>query len=147
MYSYRNDCLPIIKSQSVTVEGGSLLITVPTLHLLNGKGWRLVICQAIPDSAATLPVQIVVNGPGTTLPLLTNLGNTMRGDMLRPRKVYKMYYGWDAPHMIILSCNLCESTYIPTTAATPSPSPAAAEVSAVVNESTTNSNSKKGKEQ
>lgn len=125
MYVYKNNCncLPIVKSQSVEVVGSALQITLPAgMTLLNGKQWRLVICQNIPNGGNLLPVQFVING--TTYPVYCRLANLLRGDMIRSRKSYIISYGWDVPHFIVLSCNLCESAFVPTTATTPTPTPA-----------------------
>lgn len=120
MYVYKNNCncLPIVKSQSVAIsdDGSALLITLPSqMTLLNGKAWKLVICQNLPDTVAsrTLPVLFVVNG--ITYGSLCYLGNTLRKDMLSSRKCYVLQYAWDTPHFIITSKNLKESVYIPTT--------------------------------
>lgn len=113
MYVYENCCVPTIKSSAVAIKGTTLQITVPNLTLLNGKAWNLIICQNIPEGADTLEVELLI---GTTAyPVLTNLGNSLRGDMLRTRKRYTIAYGWDEPHFIVLSHNLCESVFIPTT--------------------------------
>lgn len=91
MYVYENHCVPTIKSTSVAIVGGALQITIPNVSKLNGKRWNLIICQAIPSNAGTLPVQIISNG--LNYPILSNLGNTLRADMIRPRKRYTIAYG------------------------------------------------------
>lgn len=126
MSGFRNNtcendcCIPTVKSQAVAVVGSALQITLPdNLTTRNCKEWKLLICQCIPDSADTLAVQFVVNG--TAYPVLSRIGNTLRGDMIRSRTCYRIAYGWDSPHFIILSCNLCCTSFIPASAVTPTP--------------------------
>lgn len=115
-----NICIPVVKSTAVAIVGGTLRITLPDgLSLINGKQWDLIICQAIPAGAAALPVQFVV--AGIAYPAYCRLGNILRGDMIRSRKSYRLAYGWDVKHFIILSCNLCPSAFIPASAATETP--------------------------
>lgn len=46
MYIYDKNCIPTIKAVSMTAESGVLYITLPEkMTLINGKKWRLLICQ------------------------------------------------------------------------------------------------------
>lgn len=113
-------CVPTIKSQSVTVVGSALQITLPSsLTRRNCKEWKLIICQCIPESANLLPVQFVVNG--VAYPVFNRISNKLRGDMLRARSCYRIAYGWDIPHFTVLSNNLCCTSFIPASATTEEP--------------------------
>lgn len=100
----------IIRTTAVAVTGTSpnqfLTLTIPAVTLNENECFKLIICQTIPDTAGTLPVQIL---DGTTdIPVLNRIGNTMRADQLRTRKCYFAVYGADTPHVLIKN-HVCET--------------------------------------
>lgn len=119
MYVYQNTCIPTIKAVSLAMSGTTLQITLPAnISLLNGKKWKLLICQSSPVPAGTIgDVVFVVNG--VNYPAMNGIGNNLKTDMLPSRKPITLIYGWDPKHFMV--CGTCESAYVPTTAATDAP--------------------------
>lgn len=94
---------PLVKTTAVAVTGTSpnqkLTLTIPDTVLVENGKFRLLIVQAFPRTAGTLPVEIL-NG-STSLPVLNRIGNSMRADQIKPRQVYYSVYGADTPHVLI----------------------------------------------
>lgn len=119
MYIYHNGCIPLIKATALTMSGTTLQITLPSnLSLLNGKKWKLIICENSPVPAGTIG-DVVFNVNGTLYPAMNGIGNNLKTDMLPKRKPVTLIYGWDPKHFMV--CGTCESTFVPTTAATVTP--------------------------
>lgn len=117
MYIYENTCIPTIKAISLAVVGETLQITLPNnMSLLNGKKWRLLICQnsGVPEGSI-YDVAFIVNG--ATYPAMNGIGNVLKTDMLPKRKPITLIYGWNPKHFMV--CGTCPSAFVPTTAATP----------------------------
>lgn len=116
MYVYQNTCIPTIKAVSLAMSGTTLQITLPNnISLLNGKKWKLLICQSLPVPTGTIgDVVFVVNG--VNYPAVNGIGNNLKTDMLPSRKPITLIYGWDVKHFMV--CGTCESAYVPTTATT-----------------------------
>lgn len=114
MYMYENTCIPIVKAVSLALSGTTLQITLPSnLSLLNGKKWRLLICQSIPTTATIGDVVFIVNG--TNYPAVNGIGNALKTDMLPCRKPLTLIYGWDVAHFMV--CGTKESAFVPSAAA------------------------------
>lgn len=119
MYIYHNGCIPLIKATALTMSGTTLQITLPSnLSLLNGKKWKLIICENTPVPAGTIG-DVVFNVNGTLYPAMNGIGNNLKTDMLSKRKPVTLIYGWDPKHFMV--CGTCESAFVPTTAATVAP--------------------------
>lgn len=116
MYVYQNTCIPVIKAVSLAMSGTTLQITLPSnLSLLNGKKWKLLICQSSPVPVGTIgDVVFVVNG--VNYPAMNGIGNNLKTDMLPCRKPITLIYSWDPKHFMV--CGTKESAYVPSTAAT-----------------------------
>lgn len=115
MYIYNNTCIPTIKATNLAMSGTTLQITLPNISLLNGKKWRLLICQNLPVPEGTIgDIVFIVNG--TNYPAMNGIGNNLKTDMLPKRKPVTLIYGWDPKHFMV--CGTCESAYVPSTAAT-----------------------------
>lgn len=117
MYIYRNGCIPTIKAVSLAMSGTTLQITLPAnMSLLNGKKWRLLICENLPVPTGTIgDVVFIVNG--TNYSAMNGIGNNLKTDMLPKRKPVTLIYGWDPQHFMV--CGTCESAFVPTAATTP----------------------------
>lgn len=63
------------------------------------------LCQTIPDTAMTFPVQLTVNG--TAIPLWNKYGNPVVASDLVPYKLINGYYGATDAHVIAtnIPCN------------------------------------------
>ena len=78
------------KSLSVTTTATNLVITfAPGTTLQDLQSFNFIICQRIPSTGETLPVQFSI--AGTTYPLLDKYGNAATGAGLSTRK---LYIGW-----------------------------------------------------
>lgn len=114
MYTYHNGCIPLIKATALTMSGTTLQITLPSnLSLLNGKKWKLIICENSPVPAGTIG-DVVFNVNGTLYPAMNGIGNNLKTDMLPKRKPVTLIYGWDPKHFMV--CGTCESAFVPTAA-------------------------------
>lgn len=112
MFVCENNCIPLIKPVSMTYASGVLTITLPNLTLINGKKWRLVLCENSPVPAGTIAsVQFITSGK--TLPAVNGIGNVLRSDMLKKRCPMTLIYGWNVPHIMV--CGTKCSAYVPTT--------------------------------
>lgn len=92
----------IVKSVSVTDDGTDLLIEIPPLELYEAKFVDLVICQSIPTASilASHPVKIKITGAtGDYMPTLNRIGNKLRADQIRTRRLYHTIYGTDDKHL------------------------------------------------
>lgn len=101
----KNKCPLILKSTSVVVSNGLLVITVPTTTLQDPQCFGLVICQKIPLEGMGLPVVI---SDGILIVAYSDLGNYVQGYQLVCRKCYKVYYS-NYPTHITFVCNLPEN--------------------------------------
>lgn len=97
-------CDRFLKSSSLTVTGGNVLITVesPFPSLVNLRRYCLLIAQNLPAGSGTLPVQISING--TVYPVYIRSGNLLRADQIRCRRLYPIIYGNDPVHFSLLNC-------------------------------------------
>lgn len=99
-----------IKSQSISVVGTNLVITLPSnVSLSENEYFYIILCQCIPSDASTLPVVFEIGA--TEYNGLNRIGNTLRADQLRCRYRYCGVYGVDNPHIMIKS-HVPETKYI-----------------------------------
>ena len=114
------DCsYPItVKSTSVALSGGNLVISVSGLDLStlsNGQLLNVIVCQNLPSGITV--EQVYVSDGTNTLPIrVKTTGNNLRADQVRTRTMYKMIYGSDAPHLT-LRCLVPDTIYVATTTA------------------------------
>lgn len=106
-------CENILKSTNIAITGTApnqvLTITIPTTTLTNLKDYCLITCQSIPSGVGTLPV-VISNGTAT-IPVLCRKGNTLRADQIRSRRKYKVTYGNDTSHFLVLS-PVCPTSHV-----------------------------------
>lgn len=101
-----NQCKKLIKSTSVAIANSApnqvLAVTIPQTVFENLQNYCLVLCQAIPSGAGTLPV-VLVNGT-TSIPVMCKKGNTLRADQVKSRCRYSITYGNDPLHIMVNNC-------------------------------------------
>lgn len=109
-------CPFLLKTTNVAITGTApnqvLTLTIPTTTLTNLEKFCLIICQTIPTTAGTLPVEIL-NGTDSIIVLAKN-GNTLRADQIKNRRKYKMIYGTDPKHILVEN-NVCPTSFVPPT--------------------------------
>jgi hypothetical protein len=79
-------CNNLIISTAVSVVDNQLVINIPATTLVNREKIYLLIAQALPTSAGTLPT-IITDG-SIILSVLRPCGNYVRADQLRTRTKY-----------------------------------------------------------
>lgn len=88
---------------TAALDTTNLLITLPNVGtLMNGDVGKFVIINAIDYTNPLGTVSIAVNG--TTFPLKTKFGNSVRTEQLRSRKVYTIGLGAETPNFTLLTC-------------------------------------------
>ena len=106
-----NNC-NILRGVASVVET-NLVITLPDVGtLVNGDIGKFVIINAIDYTNPLGTVSITING--TTFPLVTKLGNNVRTEQLKTRKVYTVALGAETPNFTMLSCLPVSSYSYPT---------------------------------
>ena len=106
-----NNC-NILRGVASVVET-NLVITLPDVGtLVNGDIGKFVIINAIDYTNPLGTVSITING--TTFPLVTKLGNNVRTEQLKTRKVYTVALGAETPNFTMLSCLPASSYSYPT---------------------------------
>lgn len=102
-----------VKSTSVVLSGGNLVILVSGLNLAtlsNEQLLNVIVCQNIPTGATT--EQVYLSDSTTNLPIrVKTTGNNLRADQLKCRTVYKMIYGSDTAHLT-LRCLVPDTIYV-----------------------------------
>lgn len=92
-----------------TIVGTNLVITLPNVDTLTNRDiLSFVVCSAIDQTNPLGTVSIVING--TTFPLNTRIGNPVRINQLRGRRVYTIQLGAATPNFTMISC-LPETTF------------------------------------
>ena len=108
-----NMCKCNILRGTAAVVDTNLVITLPNVGtLVNGDIGKFVIVNAIDDTNPLGTVSITING--TTFPLKTKLGNNVRIEQLRSRKVYTIALGAETPNFTMLTCIPASSFAFPT---------------------------------
>lgn len=81
----------------------NLLITLPDVFMLrNGDIIKFVITDTVPTTNPLGTVSIVING--TTIPLKTRFGNSVRTEQLVARKLYTVGFGAETPSFTMITC-------------------------------------------
>jgi hypothetical protein len=102
------DC-KILRGTAAIVET-NMVITLPDVGTLtNGDIGKFVIINSIDYTNPLGTVSITING--TTFPLQNKLGNSIRIEQLRTRRVYAVAVGAETPNLTLLSC-VPESSYV-----------------------------------
>ena len=98
-----NNCECNILRGTATLSETNTLITLPNVGTLtNGDIGKFVIINAIDYTNPLGTVSISING--TTFPLLTRFGNSVRTEQIRSRKVYTIGLGAEQPNFTLLTC-------------------------------------------
>ena len=122
-------CPNLVASTAVEVADSELQITIPAMTINNNEKVCLLIAQAIPAGADTLPV-IVLNGAGgKVIQMIDRYGDSVRADQIKSRKIYNLRIMTDPALAVVRSNNLCCSAYV-WPQITPTPAPVPTEVSA-----------------
>ena len=95
-------CKHFHKSSTLSVGETNLVISFTDSPTAADKDrFCFVICQPIPESGKTLPVQVVVNG--VAVPLWNKYGNLVYGYDLKSRCCYKGFFGTGTANHVILN--------------------------------------------
>lgn len=100
-------CFRYLRSLSVKADdtNTTLIITIPKIDLYEDRDFCMVICQSIPRNAIlnSYKVKIILEGEATgkERTTLNRIGNNLRADQIRTRKLYYMVYGTDPEHFLL----------------------------------------------
>lgn len=96
---------------ALAVDGANITLTLPdtTCALENRDVLRFYITTNPPEDNPLGTVSIIING--TTFPLRTILGNSVRIDQLRSRFVYTIQLGAETPVFVMKTC-LPETAFV-----------------------------------
>ena len=96
---------------SLAVDGANITLTLPNTEeaLTNRDVLRFYITANIPEDNPLGTVSVIVNG--TTFPLTTILGNSVRTEQLRSRFVYTIQLGAETPNFVMKTC-LPETSFV-----------------------------------
>ena len=102
-------CSNLVASTEVTVAANELQITIPAMTINNNEKICLLIAQAIPAGADTLPVVILNGTGGTVIQMINRCGD---GDQIRSRKIYNLRVMTEPPLAVVRSNNLCCTAFV-----------------------------------
>lgn len=88
------NCPIVVKSSSIEMSGGNLVITTPLVNLANMPNLQkidLILCQCLPSDAGT--AQVYLSDGTNTVPVNVETGNYLHADQLKCRRCYHMIYG------------------------------------------------------
>jgi hypothetical protein len=96
---------------SLAVVGDNITLTLPDTEdaLTNREILRFYITSRIPEDNPLGTVSVIING--TTFPLTTILGNSVRTEQLRSRYVYTIQLGAETPNFTMKTC-LPETSFV-----------------------------------
>lgn len=123
-------CKHFIRSTTIAVTGGQVVITIPSEIVRNREKFCICLAQNIPTEAtANTPVVVQVTDNATLYSLLTKCGNRVWGDQLRSRKVLHTIALTDVPAMKLCDDDgiCCTDHAFPTLVSTAPATAAAAE--------------------
>lgn len=84
-------------------EENNLVVNLPNVAPLhNGDTFRFVIVNTVPTTNPLGTVAAKING--TTMPLKTRFGNSVRIDQVMARKLYTVGLGAETPSLTVLTC-------------------------------------------
>lgn len=100
-----------ILKASLAVAGDNITLTLPDTEepLTNREILRFYITARIPEDNPLGTVSIIING--TTFPLTTILGNSVRIEQLKSRFVYTVQLGAETPNFTMKTC-LPETAFV-----------------------------------
>ena len=107
MYNCERKCP--LKGTPTIVET-NLVITLPNVSVLSNRDiLQFVVTSAIDQTNPLGTVSIDING--TIFPLKTRIGNDVRIDQMRARRVYTIQLGAGTPNFTMISC-LPETAFV-----------------------------------
>lgn len=117
-------CPNLVASTVVAVADNELQVTIPAMTINNKEKVCLLIAQAIPAGADTLPVVVLNGAGGKVIQMINRCGDSVRADQIKSRKIYNVRIMTDPALAVVRSNNLCCSAYVwpqitPTTAPVP----------------------------
>ena len=113
------NCPIVVKSSSIEMSGGNLVIMTPLVNLANMPNLQkidLILCQCLPSDAGT--AQVYLSDGTNTVPVNVETGNYLHADQLKCRRCYHMIYG-DNPAHVSLRCSVPRTSFAPAAAAAP----------------------------
>ncbi len=113
------NCPIVVKSSSIEMSGGNLVITTPLVNLANMPNLQkidLILCQCLPSDAGT--AQVYLSDGTNTVPVNVETGNYLHADQLKCRRRYRMIYGNNPVHVSLL-CPVSRTSFVPPAPATP----------------------------
>lgn len=105
-------CPNLVASTEVAVAANELQITIPAMTINNNEKICLLIAQAIPAGADTLPVVILNGIGGTVIQMINRCGDGVRADQIRSRKIYNLRVMTEPPLAVVRSNNLCCTAFV-----------------------------------
>lgn len=104
-------CTHFVRTVSVTLTGGVLVLNIPQKTYSNGEKVCICVAQAIPEVTSADTVAITIGSGTTQYPLRTKCGNNVHADQLRSRKVYHTYVATDTGSFVVSGCELCRTGF------------------------------------
>lgn len=104
-------CEHFVRTNSVTLTGGVLVLNIPQKTYSNKEKVCICIAQLIPDVTSADTVVITIGDGATQYPLRTKCGNNVHADQLRSRKVYHTNVATDIPAFVVSACELCNTGF------------------------------------
>lgn len=104
-------CVHFVKTNSVTVQDGVLILNIPQATYSNKEKVCICIAQAIPDVTSAETVAITIGDGTTQYVLRIKCGNNVHADQLRSRKVYHTNVATDVGAFMVSGCELCGTSY------------------------------------
>lgn len=104
-------CTHFVKTNSVTLSGNVLLLNIPQATYSNKEKVCICIAQSIPTVTSANTVAITIGNGSAQYILKTRMGNSVRADQLRSRKVYHTNVATDSATFIVKECELYKSNY------------------------------------
>lgn len=92
----------IIKTINITTtsEPEGIQLEIPQNSFVENERFYLIISQCLP-SFKSVPVEIISGKE--TIPVFNRIGNYLRGDQLKGKKILYCVYGSDATHILVFN--------------------------------------------
>ena len=104
----------VIDIESISVAGTSLtLVANPSIAVVNKRCYTLRICQHLPIVGESGTESVSIKVGEKTYPVLDWRGNTLRAGYLHGGRRYRVIFGDDANHFLVLDRDLCCFVYNP----------------------------------
>lgn len=105
-------CCHFVKTTSVTLTGGVLILNIPQATYSNGEKVCICVAQSIPDGVTSVDTVAITIGTDTAqYPLRTKCGNNVHADQLRSRRVYHTFVATDTASFVADRCELCKTGF------------------------------------